>query len=79
MDDLEKLKIGVVACGISSEREISLKSGRAVHESLSNNGFSSKLIDINSQKKLKSLETYNVLELVIIMIHGKGAEDGGIQ
>ena len=79
MDDLEKLKIGVVAGGISSEREISLKSGRAVHESLSNNGFSSKLIDINSQEKLKSLETYKGLDLVFIMIHGKGGEDGEIQ
>ena len=79
MDDLEKLKIGVVGGGISSEREISLKSGRAVHESLSKNGFSSKLIDINSQEKLKSLETYNGLDLVFIMIHGKGGEDGEIQ
>ena len=79
MDDLEKIKIGVVAGGISSEREISLKSGRAVHESLSNNGFSSKLIDINSQEKLKSLETYKGLDLVFIMIHGKGGEDGEIQ
>ena len=79
MDDLEKLKIGVVAGGISSEREISLKSGRAVHESLSKNGFSSKLIDINSQEKLKSLETYKELDLVFIMIHGKGGEDGEIQ
>ena len=79
MDDLEKLKIGVVAGGISSEREICLKSGRAVHESLSKNGFSSKLIDINSQEKLKSLETYKGLDLVFIMIHGKGGEDGEIQ
>ena len=79
MDDLEKIKIGVVAGGISSEREISLKSGRAVHESLSKNGFSSKLIDINSQEKLKSLETYKGLDLVFIMIHGKGGEDGEIQ
>ena len=79
MDYLEKLKIGVVAGGISSEREISLKSGRAVHESLSKNGFSSKLIDINSQEKLKSLETYKGLDLVFIMIHGKGGEDGEIQ
>ena len=79
MDDLEKLKIGVVAGGISSEREISLKSGRAVHERLSKNGFSSKLIDINSQEKLKSLETYKGLDLVFIMIHGKGGEDGEIQ
>ena len=79
MNDLEKLKIGVVAGGISSEREISLKSGRAVHESLSKNGFSSKLIDINSQEKLKSLETYKGLDLVFIMIHGKGGEDGEIQ
>ena len=79
MDDLEKIKIGVAAGGISSEREISLKSGRAVHESLSKNGFSSKLIDINSQEKLKSLETYKGLDLVFIMIHGKGGEDGEIQ
>lgn len=79
MDDLEKLKIGVVAGGISSEREISLKSGRAVHESLSKHGFSSKLIDINSQEKLKSLKTYKGLDLVFIMIHGKGGEDGEIQ
>ena len=79
MDDLEKLKIGVVAGGISSEREISLKSGRAVHESLSKHGFSSKLIDIKSQEKLQSSETYKGLDLVFIMIHGKGGEDGEIQ
>ena len=79
MDDLEKLKIGVVAGGISSEREISLRSGRAVHESLSKHGFSSKLIDIKSQEKLKSSETYKGLDLVFIMIHGKGGEDGEIQ
>ena len=79
MDDLEKLKIGVVAGGISSEREISLRSGRAVHESLSKHGFSSKLIDIKSQEKLKSSETYKGLDMVFIMIHGKGGEDGEIQ
>ena len=79
MDNLKKLKIGVVAGGISSEREISLKSGGAVHESLSKNGFSSKLIDIESKKQLKSLETYKGLDLVFIMIHGKGGEDGEIQ
>ena len=79
MDDLEKIKIGVAAGGISSEREISLKSGRAVHESLSKHGFSSKLIYIKSQEKLKSSETYKGLDLVFIMIHGKGGEDGEIQ
>tara|TARA_Y100000816_G_scaffold284927_1_gene263900 strand:+ start:1087 stop:2052 length:966 start_codon:yes stop_codon:yes gene_type:complete len=79
MDNLKKLKIGVVAGGISSEREISLKSGGAVHESLSKNGFSSKLIDIKSHEQLKSLETYKGLDLVFIMIHGKGGEDGEIQ
>ena len=37
MDALKKLKIGVVSGGISSERDISLKSGSAVHESLMKN------------------------------------------
>ena len=50
-----------------------------MYHNFSNNGFSSKLIDINSQEKLKSLETYKGLDLVFIMIHGKGGEDGEIQ
>jgi D-alanine-D-alanine ligase len=79
MDNLKKLKIGVVAGGFSSEREISLKSGGAVHESLIKNGFSAKLIDIKSYWQLESLETYEGLDLVFIMIHGKGGEDGFIQ
>ena len=79
MDALKKLKIGVVAGGISSERDISLKSGSAVHESLIKNGFSTKLINIKSQEQLKSIETYKGLDLVFIMIHGKGGEDGEIQ
>ncbi len=79
MDNLKKLKIGVVAGGISSERDISLKSGKAVHESLSKNGFSSKLIDIKYKKQLKFINTYSDLDLVFIMIHGKGGEDGEIQ
>ena len=79
MDALKKLKIGVVAGGISSERDISLKSGSAVHESLIKNGFSAQLINIKSQEQLKSIETYKGLDLVFIMIHGKGGEDGEIQ
>lgn len=79
MDALKKLKIGVVSGGISSERDISLKSGSAVHESLIKNGFSAKLINIKSQEQLKSIETYKGLDLVFIMIHGKGGEDGEIQ
>ena len=79
MDNLKKLKIGVVAGGISSEREISLKSGGAVYESLIKNGFSAKLIDIKYKKQLKFINTYSDLDLVFIMIHGKGGEDGEIQ
>ena len=79
MNNLKKLKIGVVAGGISSERDISLKSGGAVYESLIENGFSAKLIDIKSQEQLEFLATYKGLDLVIIMIHGKGGEDGEIQ
>ena len=79
MDNLKKLKIGVVAGGISSERDISLKSGGAVYESLIKNGFSAKLIDIKYKKQLKFINTYSDLDLVFIMIHGKGGEDGEIQ
>ena len=61
MDNLKKLKIGVVAGGISSERDISLKSGGAVYESLIKNGFSAKLIDIKYKKQLKFINTYKII------------------
>ena len=47
MVDLKNKKIGVLCGGISSEREISLQSGKAVYNALKKLGLKAVLIDVN--------------------------------
>jgi len=69
-------KIAVLCGGMSSEREISLKSGKNCHEALLRLGYkNSKLVDVseNIVNDLKGFDiAYNAL-------HGKFGEDGCIQ
>jgi len=70
-------KIAVLAGGISSEREISLKSGSAVFNALKCKGEEVELIDIkkNPEGIIKNLKA----DLAFIALHGKFGEDGSIQ
>lgn len=79
MDNERKLllqkKIGVLYGGWSSEREISLASGKCVMESLKRQGFAVKGIDVdrNFIRKLRDID------IAFIVLHGKFGEDGTIQ
>jgi D-alanine-D-alanine ligase len=68
--------IGVLMGGVSSEREISLRSGKNVAAALRAKGYKAREIDIVSrdcQEQLKNLgAAYNAL-------HGAFGEDGGVQ
>ncbi|MDR2428517.1 MAG: D-alanine--D-alanine ligase [Candidatus Margulisbacteria bacterium] len=68
--------IGVLMGGVSSEREISLRSGRNVSAALVSKGYKIREIDIVSQdcrEQLRGLDVaYNAL-------HGVFGEDGGVQ
>lgn len=70
-------KIAVFAGGISNEREISLKSGKAVHEALKRKKENAELIDVGEGLKgrLKRLDA----DVVFIALHGKFGEDGCVQ
>src|SRR5438094_913483 len=73
----KNLKIGVLAGGKSSERKISLRSGRAVYQALLRSGFCTSLIDPKDPAKFRrSLERVN---LAFIALHGHGGEDGTMQ
>jgi D-alanine-D-alanine ligase len=74
---LTRLKIGVLCGGDSSEREISLRSGRAVLESLKRSGFSVCQIDPKETKPTE--HALSEIDLAFIALHGKGGEDGAIQ
>ncbi len=67
--------IGVLYGGWSSEREISISSGKTVAESLKKQGFVVKEIDVdrNFIKKLHGID------IAFVALHGKPGEDGTIQ
>ena len=77
MKNIKKLKIIVVMGGISSEREISLKTGAAIYKSLRGQGFNVKSFDLreNNLQKILKLKP----DFVFIALHGKWGEDGLIQ
>lgn len=61
--------------GISSEREVSLRSGAAVAQGLRDAGYAVTEIDVVT----KSFELPSEIEAVFVALHGTFGEDGGIQ
>jgi len=78
--DIKTKRIGVLAGGPSSEREISIKSGDAVYNALIKQGFNAILLDVkNDTENLKKLLKNKGIELAFIALHGSFGEDGTIQ
>ncbi|EKE02703.1 MAG: hypothetical protein ACD_20C00346G0030 [uncultured bacterium] len=71
-------KIGVLCGGMSSEREVSLRSGKNCFEALKRLGYeNAELIDVN--KDISKTLTDKNIEIAYIALHGKYGEDGCIQ
>jgi len=77
IEQIRKLKIGVLAGGWSNEREISLRSGKNVYNALKNSGCNAFLIDVD--KNITEVLKKEAIELAYIALHGPFGEDGGIQ
>ena len=78
--DTSKFKdreISVLMGGWSTEREISLKTGRAVVDSVQSMGLSVRSVDLSSPEQ--AIKLVDSLDLVFIALHGRGGEDGFIQ
>jgi len=71
------LRIGVLMGGSSAEREVSLRSGRAVEEALRAQRFEVESIDVGPDI-VDQLREKRV-ELAFIALHGRPGEDGSIQ
>lgn len=74
-------KIGVLMGGPSTERDISLASGKAVYESLSQAGLNVAAIDIKTDGKEENIRLIKSqeIDLAFIALHGRFGEDGQIQ
>lgn len=74
----KNLKILVVCGGISTEREVSLKSGRAVFNALLRLGYMN--VQLFDLRKDNMVDIFDIKpDIVYLALHGKGGEDGCIQ
>ena len=87
MDQSRQLRIAVVMGGVSSEREISLASGRAIAEGLSLKGYRVEEIVLDEERLppilralARSRKTKDAgFDVVFLALHGRFGEDGQIQ
>ncbi len=71
------MKIGVLMGGISSEREVSLNTGKEILKNLDKSKYEVYPIEIN--KKSDIIEKTKGLDFAFIALHGKFGEDGIVQ
>lgn len=70
-------KIAVLYGGVSSEREVSLKSGKAMIDNLDKSKY--EVIDFRIDTKDDIFKLDKNIDLALIGLHGKFGEDGSIQ
>ena len=74
---MKSKKIGVLFGGLSAEREVSLKSGAAVHQALVASGYNAVTIDVG--RDVAEVLKREGIEAAFIALHGRYGEDGCIQ
>src|SRR5438270_5321120 len=72
-----KSKIGVLHGGASPEREISLRTGKAVLAALRSKGYDAHPIDVGPDLARHLLD--QKIEVAFVALHGKLGEDGSVQ
>ena len=75
--NLKNLKIGVLMGGLSSEREISLLTGRSMVKTLKEHGHKVAAIDIDTRSFKKVIDAG--IDVALIALHGTYGEDGVTQ
>ncbi len=82
MEDKFKFgRIGVLMGGLSTEREISLKSGKAVYEALKKEGLNAVALDFETEDKptILNLIAGSSIDVAFVALHGRFGEDGTLQ
>ncbi|MCF7888288.1 MAG: D-alanine--D-alanine ligase [Candidatus Omnitrophica bacterium] len=79
--ELTKIKVGVLAGGISEEKDISLLSARQVFQALKKKNIKAELIEIktSSGNQIKKIIKSAQVDLAFVALHGLFGEDGKIQ
>jgi D-alanine-D-alanine ligase len=75
--DIKKKKTGVLMGGVSAEREVSLRSGKAVYRALKSLGYD--VVAIDAKGDLHASLKKQKVERVFIALHGGHGENGAVQ
>ncbi|MEW5821529.1 MAG: D-alanine--D-alanine ligase [Cyanobacteriota bacterium] len=71
-------KVGVLNGGLSSEREVSLRSGKNCYDALKRLGYKNTIL-IDVQKDIGSVLAKEQIDIAFLALHGTYGEDGCIQ
>lgn len=74
---MTRVKVAVLAGGLSLEREVSLQSGRRVTEALQQCGHDASQLDLDEH--LVSSLAEGAFDVAFLALHGKAGEDGTVQ
>ena len=74
---LKKKRVGVLMGGLSREREISLKTGKAILKALTEKGYPAVSVDVGDDIVEKLVK--EKIECAFLALHGRFGEDGTIQ
>ncbi len=77
MEELKNKTIGVLMGGLSAERDISMITGKEVHEALQRKGLNSVMIDVD--RNIAMTLQKEKIDLAFIALHGTFGEDGTVQ
>ena len=72
-------RVAVLMGGMAAEREVSLKSGKAVLQALLNRGVDATGLDVGRDMVGPLLQASPAFDRVFNIIHGRGGEDGVLQ
>ena len=71
------MRVGVIMGGISSEREISLKSGKSIMENIDQDKY--QVVPVVIDKKEDIINKVKGLDFALLALHGQFGEDGTVQ
>jgi D-alanine-D-alanine ligase len=76
--DVKRLRVALIAGGMSGEREVSMKSGDAVQRALDSKKYEVRRYDPSEDLGLLLKNSVNI-DLALILLHGRCGEDGCMQ
>lgn len=79
MQPSQKETIAVLYGGVSSEREVSLRSGKCIGAALEQAGYTVRMLDTGPMPEAELLEKLRDCAVVFPVLHGADGEDGSVQ